>query len=98
MMTYLILTWSGIQLTNEAKQETFEEDNGLDTVAVTGEIIEGKEVEMNVLLPPFQVHTARETGQESPGGRRIELQTEDDGVFLIDSGYPIVTIIFGIYF
>ena len=33
---------------------------------------------MNVLLPLFQVHTARETGQESAGGRggRIELQTK----------------------
>ena len=78
-MTHLILTWSWHPIDkNEAKEETVEEDNGLDAVAVTEEIIEGKEVEMNVLLPLFQVHTARETGQESAGGRggRIELQTK----------------------
>ena len=70
-MTHLILTWSWHPIDkNEAKDETVEEDNGLDAVAVTEEIIEGKEVKMDVLLPLFQVHTANETGQESGWWRK----------------------------
>ena len=49
MMTYLTLTWSGIQHWQyEAKEELFKKiDDSLDAVAVAEEIIEGKEVEMN---------------------------------------------------
>ena len=77
-MTHLILTWSWHPIDkNEAKEEIVEDD-GLDTVAVTEEIIEGKRLEWIFYYLSFKYTQLVKLAKNLAGGRggRIELQTK----------------------